>query len=162
MTIACARTTFRITILLLVGSMLSSASVTAQTAIPRAPAAFVGCYKITLGAWSRTVNAPEFHAIPARVRLDTALASQGGWKVSPDIAYPFPSRYPGTPRWIVTQDTVEIMWSNGFQPTTLRLGRHGDWELRGQAVVRSDANEYGTDLPHAAVVAERVVCAPAR
>ena len=156
------RETLRVMGLILVASLLAPASITAQSVVPRAPAAFVGCYKIALGAWSRTVNAPEFHAIPTTVRLDAASASRGGWKVSPDIAYPFPSRFPGMPRWTVTKDTVEIMWSNGFQPTTLRLGRHGDWELRGQAVVRSDANEYGTDLPHAGVVAERVVCAPSR
>jgi hypothetical protein len=160
--IGCVRTTFPITILLLVGSMLSSASVSAQTAVPRAPAAFVGCYKITLGAWSRTVNAPEFHAVPTTIRLDTAAASRGGWMVSPDIAYPIPSRLRGTPVWTVAQDTVEIVWSNGFQATTLRLGRHGDWELRGRGGIWSDANEYGTNLPRADVVAERVVCAPSR
>jgi len=157
------RKKLRVMGLILVAPMLASASLSAQTVAPRAPAAFVGCYKIALGAWSRTVNAPEFHAIPATFRLDTAAASHGGWKASPDIAYPYPSRVAGSPRWtVVAQDTVEIVWSNGFQATTLRLGRYGDWELRGRAGVWSDANEYGTDLPRADVVAERVVCAPSR
>jgi len=156
------RETLRVMSLILVATMSASAGLSAQTVAPRAPVAFVGCYEIALGAWSRTVNAPEFHAIPATIRLETAAASSGGWKVSPDIAYPFPSRLPGPPRWTVAQDTVEIVWSNGFQSTTLRLGPHGDWELRGRAGVWSDANEYGADLPHAAATATRVACGPSK
>jgi hypothetical protein len=153
---------FRMMALLLVAPMLAPASLSAQAAASRAPAAFAGCYAIALGSWSRPVNAPEFHAIPTTVRLDTVAASRGEWKVSPDIAYPYPSRFPGTPRWKVAQDTVEIVWSNGFQPTILRLGRYDSNELRGRAVAESDANEYGTDLPRATVVAMRVACAPPR
>jgi len=156
------RETLHVMGLILVAGMLAPASLSSQRAVPPVPSFFAGCYEIALGAWSRTVNAPEFHAIPARIRLDTAAASKGGWKASPDIAYPFPSRFPGMPRWTVAQDTVEIVWSNGFQATTLRLGRYGDWELRGRARVWSDANEYGTDLPRANVVAERVVCASSK
>jgi len=156
------RETLRVMSSILVATMLAPASLSAQTVAQRAPAAFVGCYEIALGAWSRKVNAPEFHAIPATIRLETAAASRGGWKVSPDIAYPFPRRLPGPPRWTVAQDTVEIVWSNGFQSTTLRLGRHGDWELRGRAGVWSDANEYGTDLPRAAATATRVACGPSK
>lgn len=118
-----------------------------------------GCYRIAVGAWSRPlgVNA-GFHAVPEKIRLDTAPASRGGWKVSPDIAYPYPSRFTGYPRWTVMGDSVEIGWSNGFQPTTVRLGRHRGAALRGIAIVQSDANEYGTSLPRAEVVARRIKC----
>jgi hypothetical protein len=146
-------------VLILVAPMLASASLCAQTASPRAPAEFVGCYDLALGAWSRPlgINA-AFHTIPITVRLDTAAATRGGRRVSPDIAYPYPSRFPGTPRWTATEDTAEIVWSNGFQATTLRLARHGTQELRGQAIVGSDANEFGTDLPRAEIVARRIAC----
>ena len=148
-------------VLVLVTPMLASPSLFAQTASPRAPAEFVGCYDLALGAWSRPlgINA-AYHGIPPTVRLDTAAATRGGWRVSPDIAYPHPSRFPGTPRWTATQDTVVIVWSNGFQATTLRLGRHRTQELRGQVIVGSDANEFGTDLPRAEIVARRIECVP--
>jgi hypothetical protein len=147
-------------VLILVAPMLASPSLLAQTASPRAPVEFVGCYELTLGAWSRPlgINA-AYHAIPATVRLDTAAAARGGWRVSPDIAYPHPSRFPGTPRWTATQSTVEITWSNGFQSTALRLARYGT-RLRGQAIVGSDANEFGTDLPRAEIVARPIACVP--
>ena len=147
---------------ILVIPILASASLRAQTPSLRAPGQFVGCYDLALGAWSRPlgINA-AYHVIPATVRLDTAIAARGGWKVSPDIAYPHPSRFPGTPRWTATRSTVEITWSNGFQMTALRLSRYGAQELRGQAIVGSDANEFGTDLPRADIVARRITCAPA-
>ena len=148
-------------VLILVAPMLTSASLCARTASSRAPAEFVGCYDLALGAWSRPlgINA-AYHAIPATVRLDTAAATRGGWRVSPDIPYPYPSRFPGTPRWTATQSTVEVTWSNGFQSTALRLARYGAQELRGQAIVGSDANEFGTDLPRAEIVARRIACVP--
>jgi hypothetical protein len=52
------------------------------------------------------------------------------------------------------------MWSNGFQSTTLRLGRRGNKELRGTASVWSDANEFGDNLPRAKALATRTPCAP--
>ena len=150
----------RMLALILVAPILASASLCAQTASPRAPAEFVGCYDLALGPWSRPlgINA-AYHAIPATVRLDTAVAARGWWSVTPDIAYPYPSRFPGTPRWTATQSSVEIMWSNGFQSTALRLARYGT-RLRGQAIVASDANEFGTDLPRAEIVARRIACVP--
>lgn len=149
-------------VVILVAVLSASPSLFAQTASPRAPAEFVGCYELALGPWSRPlgVNA-AFHAVPATVRLDTAVAARGGWRVSPDIAYPYPSKFPGTPRWTARQSGVEIMWSDGFQSTALRLARYGT-RLRGQAVVASDANEFGTDLPRAEVVARRIECVPTR
>jgi hypothetical protein len=151
----------RLLVLILVASTLASASLCAQTASSRAPAAFVGCYDLTLGAWSQSlgVNA-AYHIIPSTIQLDSAPATRGGWRVSPDIAYPHPSRFPGTPRWTAAQDSVDITWSNGFQVTKLRLGRRGTEELLGQAIVGSDANEFGTDLPRAEIVARRIPCVP--
>lgn len=153
---------YSLRVLILVAPMVASASLFAQTASPRAPAEFVGCFDLTLGTWSRPlgINA-AYHAIPATIRLDTAAAARGGWRVSPDIAYPHPSRFPGTPRWTATQSSVEITWSNGFQSTALRLARYGT-RLRGQAIVASDANEFGTDLPRAEVVARRIACVRTR
>jgi hypothetical protein len=148
----------RLIVLIQLASMLAAPSLCAQTASARAPAELVGCYDLALGAWSRPlgINA-AYHAIPSTVRLETAAATRGGWRISPDIAYPHPSRFPGTPRWTATQDSVAITWSNGFQVTMLRLGKHGR-ELRGQAIVGSDANEFGTDLPRAEIVARRIAC----
>ena len=149
-------------VLILVALLSASPTLFAQSASPRAPAEFVGCYELALGPWSRPlgINA-AYHVVPATVRLDTAVAARGGWRVSPDIAYPHPSRFPGTPRWTATQSSVEITWSNGFQLTGLRLARYGT-RLRGQAIVASDANEFGTDLPRAEVVARRIECVPTR
>jgi hypothetical protein len=42
----------------------------------------------------------------------------------------------------------------------LRLTRQGANEMIGEAVVRSDANEYDTDLPRARVTARRIACVP--
>jgi len=144
-------------------SMLAPVSLFAQRAVRRPPAGIAGCYKVTLGEWSRSLGTSAgYHAVPSLVRLDTARAMRGGWRALPDIAYPTPNRLRGTPSWTAPRDTIEIMWSNGFVATTVRLGRRGTKELRGTATVWSDANEYGTDLPHARVVATRTPCTPAR
>jgi hypothetical protein len=118
------------------------------------------CYRFIRGEWSRSlgVNA-RYHALPAVIRLDTVRAARGGWTVAPDIAFPTASHFPGTPRWIRQADSIEIVWSNGYQVTILRLGGPEGGELRGTATVRSDANEFGTDLPHASIVARPVSCA---
>jgi len=117
------------------------------------------CYRLTVGEWSRSLgaNAP-YHALPAVIRLDTARAERGGWLVVPDIAFPRPNRFPGAPRWIQQADSIEIMWSNGYQVTTVRLGAPNGNELRGMATVGSDANEFGLDVPHAPIVAREVSC----
>jgi hypothetical protein len=120
----------------------------------------VGCYHLSRSDWSRAlgVNA-RYHALPASIRLDTVRAARGGWTVAPDIAFPNANRFPGTPRWVFHADSIEIVWSNGYQVTTVRLSVTGGDELRGSATVSSDANEFGTDLPHASVVARRTSCA---
>lgn len=118
------------------------------------------CYRLIRGEWSRSlgVNA-RYHALPAVIRLDTARAARGGWTVAPDIAFPSPNHFRGTPRWMRQADSIEIVWSNGYQGTTVRLGPPEGSELHGTAIVRSDANEFGTDIPHASIVAHRVSCA---
>jgi len=147
--------------LVVVALSLIQARLGAQTSSPSCRSAIEGRYALTLGKWSRPLGINAlYHAIPIEILLDTAAAARGGWKVSPDIAYPFPHHFPGTPRWTVLRDTVQIMWSNGFQPTILRLTRQGANEMIGEAVVRSDANEYGTDLPRARVTARRIACVP--
>ena len=128
------------------------------------PSSIAGRYSLTLGEWSRPIgtNAP-YHAIPSEILLDTVPASsRGGWKVSPDIKYPFPHHFPGTPRWTISHDTVQVVWSNGFQPTIVTLVQRGTNTLSGEAVVSSDANEYGNDLPRAAVAARRIACVPSQ
>ena len=147
--------------LIALATMLAPASLFAQRATRHPPPGIAGCYKLTIGEWSRPLGANAgYHAIPGIVRLDNARAMRGGWRALPDISYPTPNRLRGTPSWTAPRDTIEIMWSNGFQSTTLRLGRRGAKELRGSAIVWSDANEFGTDLPRARVTARRVACAP--
>ncbi len=141
-------------------SMFAPASLFAQRAIRHPPPGIAGCYRLTLGEWSRPLGEnAAYHAIPSIVRLDNARAMRGGWRALPDISYPTPNRLRGTPSWTAPRDTVEIMWSNGFQSTTVRLGRRGAKELRGSAIVWSDANEFGSDLPRAKVIARRIACA---
>jgi len=153
-----SKTTF-VVALAIFAAPLFQRGLKAQANLSSCPSSIAGRYSLTLGEWSRPLgaNAP-YHAIPGEIVLDTAAASRGGWKVSPDIKYPFPHRFPGTPRWTISHDTVQVVWSNGFQPTIVTLVQGGDNTLIGKAVVRSDANEYGTDLPHAAVVARRIAC----
>jgi hypothetical protein len=131
----------------------------ALSALAQAPT-LPECYRLTRGEWSRPlgVNA-RYHGLPAVIRLDTMPALRGGWIVSPDIAFPFANHYPGTPRWTRQADSVEILWSNGYEVTTVRLGTGKNNGLSGTVTVRGDANEFGTDLPHASIIAHRVSCA---
>ena len=117
------------------------------------------CYHLSHGEWSRPlgVNA-AYHAIPAMVRLDTVPAAHGGWVVVPDLAFPNDNHFPGMPHWTQQADSIGIVWSNGYQVTIVRLGPSRGEELRGTATVRSDANEFGTELPHASIIARRTTC----
>ncbi|MCR4341547.1 MAG: hypothetical protein NUW01_16840 [Gemmatimonadaceae bacterium] len=138
---------------------VASRSGHAQATAAEAPASLAGCYELSLGSWSRPlgVNA-TYHKLPSSVRLDTVGAARGGWVLRPDIAYPYGNRFPGTPRWTATADSVVLTWSNGFQSTLVRVARRRNGDLVGEAVVGSDANEFGNDLPRAAVVARRTAC----
>lgn len=131
----------------------------AQATAAEAPASLAGCYELSLGTWSRPlgVNA-AYHKLPLTMRLDTVGAARGGWVLRPDIAYPSGNRFPGTPRWTATADSVVLTWSNGFQSTLVRAARRHSGDLIGVAIVGSDANEFGNDLPRAAVVARRTAC----
>ena len=143
-------------------SILFAQALGAQST-PLSTAAVPRCYHLRQGEWSRSlgVNA-RYHALPAVIRLDTARAARGGWTVTPDIAFPTPNHFPGTPRWMRHADTIEIVWSNGYQGTTVRLGSPEGNDLRGTVTVSSDANEFGTDIPHASIVARPVSCAELR
>src|SRR5438045_8814732 len=104
----------------LIGAVLLAPGLIAQR--PAAPA-IAGCYRVLLGKWSRDlgVNA-AYHAVPSVIRLDTIAAARGGQVVAPDIAFPHASSFPGTPRWVVKADSVDILWSGGYQTNTLRIG----------------------------------------
>jgi hypothetical protein len=126
---------------------------------PRTATAITGCYHVQLGPWSRSfgVNA-AYHAIPSVIRLDTVAAAGGGYVVAPNISFPRGRAFPGTPRWIIRADSLQIFWSSGYQTTTLRLAITASDSLRGFATVGSDANEFGTDLPRADARARRQPC----
>ena len=146
--------------------MLGLALVIALTGIqavaqstPGAPPELVGCYTITKGPWSRPLGVNgEYHQVPLRIQLDTARAAREGWVLRPDIVFPGGNRFTGTPRWTATTDSVELLWSDGYQPTWMRLARRPASELEGEAIVGSDANEFGDNPPRARVKARRVLC----
>ncbi len=143
---------------LLVAAMMYAGEVRAQSASDRAVSTVAGCYDVALGNWSRSLagNA-AYHQLPRQLRLDTIPAERRGWKIIPDIAYPNPHRFPA-PWWITKGDSVEMLWSNGFQPTWIRAARLSNGDLIGEAEVGSDANEYGTDVPKARAILHRVAC----
>jgi hypothetical protein len=126
-----------------------------------APANFAGCYALTLEPWSRPVGGDaRYHAVPPIVRLDTLPVDGGGLQLRPNIAYPHGRRLP-TARWLVKGDSVELAWSNGYQPTVVWLVRHADGSLRGRAVALSDAQVAGElPPPQARVTARRAACPP--
>lgn len=130
----------------------------AQGQSVHAPAAFAGCYRIALDRWSPPLTNVAFHLIPTTFRLDTVTAARGGWVVSPDISYPSPHRFRGFPRWAVRGDSVEIVWSDGFQVTRMLIGRRGATELRGRAAAESDRRVAGELFPSTSVVASRIAC----
>jgi hypothetical protein len=127
-----------------------------------APAGFAGCYTLSLGAWTRPPGGDaRYHAVPPVVHLDTLPVEHAGWQLRPNIAYPHGSRVPWPPRWLVKGDSVELAWSNGFQPTVLSLARRADGSLRGRAVALSDAEVAGEPPPpRASVTARRAACPP--
>src|ERR1035437_373913 len=139
-----------------------SGALGAQTVAPSAPAEFAGCYRLALGKWSHPLGRNEaYHALPSSIRLDTVAGERGGWKVSPDIAYPTRSSMRWMPRWAMRGDTAAVVWSTGFQVTSMNLTTSGRTELRGVATVGSDANEFREGVPVAEVVATRIACPPA-
>lgn len=99
-----------------------------------APLEVAGCYALAVGPWSRPLEGdPRYHALPDTVRLDTVTAEHGGWRLHPDIAYPGGGRFPGRPRWLMKGDSIDLAWSNGYQPTVVSLARRGDGTLRAES-----------------------------
>jgi hypothetical protein len=127
--------------------------------IPLKIADVAGCYALTVGEWSQPLReSTAFHLLPSVIRLDTAAASRGGRLVSPDISFPAGHTMRGTPRWEIIGDTIRVLWSNGFSPTTVWLGRSGD-HLEGRAEASSDARQSGKpNWPRAKVVARPASC----
>jgi len=152
----------RLVLFVLAGGLalaVASRSANAQAAPSKAPVSLAGCYELSIGSWSRALGVNgAYHQLPLKVQLDTVAAARGGWVLRPDIPYPYGNRFPGTPRWTATADSVEMTWSNGYQPTWVRVARAPNGDLAGEAVAGSDANEFGNDLPRAAVVARRTAC----
>lgn len=99
-----------------------------------------------------------FYRIPPLVRLDTTARGRRGRTLSPDIDYPHPSRFPGTPLWTVERDTLFLLWSNGFTPTRVHAPL-GVGPLRGVAIAMSDAMN-AAPLPSATIRLDRVPCPP--
>jgi len=124
------------------------------------PVDFAGCYALTLEPWSRPVGGDaRYHAVPSLVQLDTLPVDGGGRQLRPNIAYPHGHRLPA--RWLMKGDSVELAWSNGYQPTVVSLVRRADGSLRGRAVGLSDAQVAGEPPPpQARVTARRVACPP--
>jgi hypothetical protein len=131
----------------------------ASSALAQAPTAFVGCYRIEVGRWSKPLAEDSaYHKLPTAIRLDTLTAPLGGWIIRPDIAYPTGNRPTHAPRWSVTRDTVTLRWSTGFNSTTIRGVRQPDGEIVGRVDIWHDANPYGNDTPWTSVTARRVAC----
>jgi len=118
-----------------------------------------GCYTLNVGDWDHPLRGDRgFHTLPESVRLDTTLVSRGGWVLTPDISFPYPHRFTGVPRWQISGDTVNLLWSNGFTPTIVRLTMVAD-HLKGYAEARSDAIPPGDpNWPRASVIARRTKC----
>jgi hypothetical protein len=142
-------------------SLNVSSDALAQT-VSKAPATashtVAGCYELTVGEWSPADRNPAYHRIPRRIRLDTLPASRdGGWVLSPNIAFPYHGAFPGTPRWSLVADTLRFLWSNGYQVTIVTLQQQGSlWT--GEAVAESDERVAGAPLPRAQVAARRTAC----
>lgn len=143
----------------LVFSLVASAS---QAQVARAAPtadvrAMAGCYVVTVSEWSPPDPNAGYHRIPRRIRLDTTPTSRGGrWVLSPNIAYPHPGAFPGTPGWSLSADTMRLVWSNGFQPTGVTLVRR-DSLWTGDAVAGSDFVTGGPP-PRATVTIRRAPC----
>jgi hypothetical protein len=122
-------------------------------------ASLAGCYTLAQEPWSRPFVDSTLHKMPQTVSLDTATIENGGRRLRPNIPYLHGNRFPGTPRWQLTGDTVDIVWSDGFVPTTVKLVRVDDGTLRGHAVALSDAH-YANEPPppEAEVTLRRTAC----
>ena len=143
------------TLVLAVSLGLGAGALAAQSQIG-APKDVVGCYVLTVEPWSRPVGGDgRYYMVPKIVRLDTLAVEGGGWRLRPNVAYPH-GRYLPPPRWLVVRDSIQLVWSNGYQLTVVSLARAARGALRGQAVALSDVG--GEPTPRARVTARRAAC----
>ena len=114
----------------------------------------VGCYHLRLGAWSKPVD--RGFVPPPVFRLDSALAVKAASvarKVEPQFLH---TRGPW-PLWFVDHgDTIQVIWSTGFQGVALSLKEQGD-TLRGIAHTFTDVVGLMAS-PQASATAVRVNC----
>jgi hypothetical protein len=152
------------TFVLAVALVFAARRLTAQLPATAAPRAFAGCYELTLGPWTGSLGVDAAsYAVPPYVQLDTLPAARIGWQLRPDIAFPNGNRFPGTPRWTVKGDSVQLLWSNGYTPTVISLVRDVDGTLRGQALALTDSHVEGEPpRPQALVTARRMTCLSGR
>ncbi len=131
-----------------------------------------GCYALTLGGWSalplRRNGYPESTTPPARFRLDTLVfPSAWGPQLAVEPAHLVPRNIeasrPGNVKasWaVLSQDSIGIIWSDGFVGVRLRLAARGD-SMVGLATTFHDAHIIGEPPdPSAPAVAVRAPCPP--
>ena len=145
-------------IILLVASSASNAQAPIDSGEARIRSV-AGCYNLTVGDWSPVDINAAYHRIPPLIHLDTARAAFGRGRVlKPNITYPYHGAMPGTPNWNITGDTLRLVWSNGFQPTIVKLANR-DSVRAGEAIAESDAHPMPPPpLPRAPVLARRTPC----
>jgi hypothetical protein len=117
------------------------------------------CYRLRVESASATFGPGDhLHGLPAIVRLDTIPAGHGNWRLEPNIAFTPPAAFPGTPRWSMVGDSIELMWANGYAITTVRLGEERNGVRAGTAKARSDAVVPDSKWPRARVRATAGAC----
>jgi len=126
-----------------------------------------GCYRLTLGRWSRPLEAtaiPQARTPPERFRLDTTALPgpfSAGYAVEPPAV--FATRRGVRPAaWRpLGGDSLRVFWSTGFVGVRLHLVAQGD-TLVGRAVTFHDAYAEGEPRdPEASVTAVRIGCGSA-
>jgi hypothetical protein len=117
------------------------------------------CYRLRVETGADAFGPRDHrHGLPSVIRLDTVPAIHGGWRVEPNISFRPPAAFPGTPRWSVVGDSIDLLWSNGYAVTTLTLGSEHDGVRAGTAMARSDAVVPESNWPRASVRATAVAC----
>jgi hypothetical protein len=132
----------------------------AQTPSPaNPPTGLAGCYVLTLSEWRRVGFPVPSRRAPSLITLDTLPVENAGWRLVPDVADSGSSGVPRSPRWRVTRDTVELLWSDGDGPIRVLLARAATSILSGYAI--GDSVARWTDskrLPTANAEGRRIAC----
>jgi hypothetical protein len=147
------------TAVLRLGFLVSAVVLSFSALQAQAPLTTPHCYRLDVGPWQPSL-APNaaFHRIPPVIRLDTLFWEHGARRVEPPMSYPFHGEMPRTPYWKASGDTVRLVWSDGFNPTVLKLVRRRD-DLVGEAVAESDYRPSPEPpLPRATVTAHSLSC----